>query len=421
MKRSALYVLLVLAGVFAAWQAHQVRTVEVQTTIPFYGHQLPLGDSWPMYADDQWHRLKDRPDPAKPAEGSSWRVIYDYVSGKAHERISVARVNDYIRRLHAHGMRALMYFNPTEAWRPWISETYPDSLFRTADGKPLREWLESYLVCPAPCTRWGQELLADFAKMMDLYPDADGFFMDQSTYDNFDFGHDDGWSIFDGRPGYRMGWAIDQLSEKCRQMAKARGKFLWWNGPYQGDVGYYAEGMMAEAGDEDQVRSIQYLSLGGRACCTLSRKGEPMFQNCAAYGLYPPAVVDPGMVRLASRYWPIFDLFRGKRWELGAHALRLPDGTKGNIFRLPDGDVLVTMVTAGRSVDGTSFDLNLPVEIRLADAAGFTGACLLSPDFTGRRRLDLDRHGQSIRIVLPRHQSVSAILLTKAAVARAAP
>jgi hypothetical protein len=400
----------------ASWQAQHVRTVEVHGTLPFYGRHLPLGVSWPVFVDDQWHKLKNLPDPAKPASGSGWQTIYSYVAGNSPGRMSVPGINDYIHRLHAHGMRAVMYFNPTEAWSSWISEVHPDALFRDAGGRPLHEWLESYLACPAPATRWGQEMLAEFSAMMDLYPDADGFFMDESTYDNLDFAHDDGWSIFDGRPGYRMGWAIDQLSEKCRRIAKSRGKFLWWNGPYQGDVAFYAEGMMAEAGDEAQVRSIQYLTLGGRACCTLSRKGEPMFQNCAAYGLYPPAVVEPAMVRLSARYWPIFDLFKAKTWVLGAHALNLPPGTKGNIFRLPDGNVLVTVVSGGRTVDGEPSDMDLPVEVRLPDAAEFKAAYSLSPDLLGKRHLEADIRADGIKVVIPHHRSVTAVLLARTGV-----
>jgi hypothetical protein len=231
-----------------------------------------------------------------------------------------------------------------------------------------------------------------------------------------DYGHDDGLSIHGGRIAYCMGWAINQISRRCREFAKARGKFMWWNGPYCTDIAYYAEGMMSEAGNEADVRSIQYLTMGGRACCTLSGAGEPMFQNCAAYGLYPTAMSNPQLVRLAQRYWPIFELFRGKRWVLEAHALGLPPGTKGTIFRLPDGNVLVTVVTAGRSVDGEAFDLDLPLTVRLSDAAEFRAAYFLSPDLLGKRRLAIQRQEAAMRIVLPRHRSTSAVLLAKTGV-----
>lgn len=400
----------------ADWKLQHVQTVEVHGTLPFYGQHLPLGDSWVPFADDQWHRLRQKPDAEKPADDAPWKAIHAYVSRKSPMRISAAQINDYIRRLHAQGIYAVMYFNPTEAWKPWITENYPEALYRGADGKPLGVWYESYLVCPDSESRWGKHLLDEFTKMMDLYPEADGFFMDQSTYDNLDYGHDDGWSIQNGKTAYRMGWAINQISRRCRELAKARGKFLWWNGPYYSDIAYYAEGMMAEAGNEAQVRMIHYLTLGGRACCTLSTQGEAVFQNCAAYGLYPTAMGDSARFRLADRYWPIFELFRGKQWELGAHALRLPPDAKGNIFRLPDGNVLVTTVSEGRSVDGEVFDLDVPLTVRLPDAAEFRAAYFLSPDLLGKRRLAMERQQNAIQITVPRHRSTSAVLLAKTGV-----
>jgi hypothetical protein len=119
---------------------------------------------------------------------------------------------------------------------------------------------------------------------------------------------------------------------------------------------------------------------------------------------------------LAQRYWPVFELFRGKRWVLEAHALQLSEGTKGNIFRLPDGNVLVTVVTAQRSVDGDAFDLDLPLAVRLADAAEFQAAYFLSPDLLGKRRLAFERQDNGLKIVLPRHRSTSAVLLAKTGV-----
>ena len=161
------------------WQTQHVQTVEVHGTLPFYGQHLPLGDSWPAFADDQWHGLKQLPDPAKPREDASWKAIHDYVCRKSPERISAAQINDYIRRLHAHGMFALMYFNPTESWKPWIMENYPEALAKGPTGEGYPTWYESWIVCPEPESRWGRHLLNEFQRMMELYPGADGFFMDQ--------------------------------------------------------------------------------------------------------------------------------------------------------------------------------------------------------------------------------------------------
>ena len=168
---------------------------------------------------------------------------------------------------------------------------------------------------------------------------------------------------------------------------------------------------MAEAGNKDQVRAIQWLTAGGRACCTLSQQGEGVFQNCAAYGLYPTAMPGGPLGRLADRYWPLLALGRGKQWIFHPHALELAPGTKGNIYRLSDGNVLAVMVTDGHSVDGSVVDLDVPLVVRLPDAAAVRAAYFLSPDLEGLRRLGFHRDGEKLQIAVPRHRSVSAVLL----------
>ena len=398
------------------WHSQHVQTVEVHGTLPFYGQHLPLTDTWTIFADDQWHQLRHLPDPDRPADDAPWKVVHAYVTKKRPPNISVAKINDYIRRLHAKGIYAIMYFNPTEAWKLWAAEKFPDDRVKNSAGNLCPVWYESHLMCPNPDSPWGKHLLAEAEKMFDLYPEADGFFMDQSTYDHLDYAHDDGWSIDGARTAYRMGWAIGQLSMRLRTMAEARGKFMWWNGPYYSDIAYFAAGMMAEAGSEPDVRRIHYLTMGGRASCTLSRKDETTFQNCAAYGIYPTGMPTPDLRRIAARYWPVFEHFRGKRWVFHPHALALPEGTRGNLYRLPDGNVLACMVTQGRSLDGEAFDLDRRLTVRLPDAADFEAAYFVSPDLLGKRRLAVDRKRDTLTIVVPRHRGVSAILLAKTGV-----
>ena len=400
----------------ADWHRQHVQTVEVHGTLPFYGQHLPIGDSWTAFADDQWNQLRQWPNPDKPALDAPWQVVHAYVQRKRPPNISVAKINDYIQRLHAKGIYAIMYFNPTEAWKLWAKDKFPDDRVHTSANNLFPVWYESHLMCPNPDSPWGKHLLNEFEKMIDLYPEADGFFMDQSTYDMLDYAHDDGWSIDGNRTGYRMGWAIGQLSMRLRKMAEARGKFMWWNGPYYSDIAYFAAGMMAEAGSEPDVRRIHYLTMGGRASCTLSRKDESTFQNCAAYGIYPTAMPTDALRRIAARYWPVFHHFKAKRWAFEPHALTLPDDMRGNLYHLPDGNALACMVSRNRSLDGEAFDLGKQLTVRLPDAADFQAAYFLSPDLLGTRRLALDRKGDSLTITVPRHRSVSAILLAKTGV-----
>jgi hypothetical protein len=101
--------------------------------------------------------------------------------------------------------------------------------------------------------------------------------------------------------------------------------------------------------------------------------------------------------QLDLKYRPLLTLMRGRHWLLTAHALRLPEGMEGNIFRTPDGDYYVTVVNpqASQLAGGalpSLFQYDLPVEVVLpSDAAGAAEAAeaavthcyLLSGDYFG--------------------------------------
>ena len=45
-------------------------------------------------------------------------------------------------------MYALVYFNPTEAWKLWIMANYPRRAGLNGDGRHVPDWYESLMVCP---------------------------------------------------------------------------------------------------------------------------------------------------------------------------------------------------------------------------------------------------------------------------------
>ncbi|HLA40449.1 MAG TPA: hypothetical protein VJ417_10645, partial [Candidatus Glassbacteria bacterium] len=121
---------------------------------------------------------------------------------------------------------------------------------------------------------------------------------------------------------------------------------------------------------------------------------------------------------LAEIYRPIIDRFKSKQWVFHPRALELPEMTDGNIFRLADGSVMVTMVSIWRDL------YNLPgaapgVELacRLPDAGEFTRFSLIQPDLNdsseGKPIVPVERAGDRIRFKLEKHEMASVVLLEK--------
>jgi hypothetical protein len=116
--------------------------------------------------------------------------------------------------------------------------------------------------------------------------------------------------------------------------------------------------------------------------------------------------------RLAEAYRPFIERFRGKQWIYHPRALELPRYTGGNIFRLKDGSVMVTVVSAWRSLrQAEGVDRNLRVICRLPDAGKLGRIYISSIDLGVTHRAEPERSGDTLKIVLPRHGKASVILL----------
>ena len=57
--------------------------------------------------------------------------------------MTAARVRDLIARLHQHGIKGVIYWNPTEAWCAMGGGGVPDHRVVLPNGKFLPEWYES--------------------------------------------------------------------------------------------------------------------------------------------------------------------------------------------------------------------------------------------------------------------------------------
>ena len=116
--------------------------------------------------------------------------------------------------------------------------------------------------------------------------------------------------------------------------------------------------------------------------------------------------------RVRETYTPLLEELIGKQWVLQPNALQLPAPVQGNIFQVPDGRVIVTMVSDHRSMfeDG-GFVSDLPVIVRLADAQAIRRATVRSVDYDEAVEASLTRDGDTVTVTVPRHLTASIVIL----------
>ncbi|MGH2510730.1 MAG: hypothetical protein ACRDHZ_25465, partial [Ktedonobacteraceae bacterium] len=116
---------------------------------------------------------------------------------------------------------------------------------------------------------------------------------------------------------------------------------------------------------------------------------------------------------LAKKYHPFIDLFRGKKWIFYPRALKLPAYANGNIFRLRDGRVMITMVSAWRQLRHVQgYTENLEVLCHLPDASHMNRVRATAIDLDEAWDLNATRDGDMLTLTVPRHAKATAVILS---------
>jgi hypothetical protein len=189
------------------------------------------------------------------------------VSQVTHPSGRLDDVRDFIRRLKARGMQTYMYFNPTESWELFAAQDFPESLARRPDGAPRMTWCDHVVMDCRPESRWGQYLCAEMRQLLELDPEADGIFMDQSAGDPDDF-------------------RVCRITHAIARIVERAGKTCYWNGPYMVDLLPHAVGLLGELGPLQGER-IKWLTVGSKVCCGLGHT-EAQYQRNLLRGWAQP-------------------------------------------------------------------------------------------------------------------------------------
>jgi|GEM_PF-2518468 len=341
----------------------------------------------------------------------------------------------YIMNLfNDHQIGSYPYTQSMEAWKSWVyNDTIPfpfdSSLAKDQDGNPLKAFQACRLMNPdtnlysfyPPGERsWAAYIDTQITAVLDSFPAA-GIFYDRDDYHYYDYAHNDSVTMINTTPVYMLGFALEEINEKICREVHNRNKGILANGPTSVEVCKNIDGIMVERHPE-VVSCLQYLGLSRPLILfvidTLASETETKDKTALYGGLYPSleANVDEPLSRLIDlKYQPLFALYKGKTWVLNAHALRLPVGIKGNIFKtpIPDNDLLIPMVNMDRSqVSRDPFRYNLGVKITFPGLGTYDHCYVLSGDYFGPRWVYYDPIAQD-QLTVPEHMVSSLIQLSK--------
>lgn len=383
-------------SVVRGWRAQGTRLVIVHGTFPFYGRYIARHKVWTSLVDDRWHRLKEHlPAGQRPANTASWQEIQHFVQQQDPPDLTVAKVNHYIHRLHGYGMKGVIYFNPTEAWAPWAATTFPQDRVLSITGKPVPTWLESVEMIPDKHDAWGKYLLGQIRAQLRIYPHIDGVFFDEAT------------------AGGRKLFALCKAA--CR-LVHAQGKICWWGGPYTVPLETLADGMMIQGGGGKASRQptniIQYYGLAGKLISSQGPVTDASYASMLVHGMIPQPVTTAQRA-MGKRWFPLFTWLRNRSWVLWAHALKTTAGVQANLFRVPDGNLVVVLARKPFPDRRLIPLFGVHVSVRTPHTGLVRAVYLLTPDLLGDHKLPFTRRGDELNITIPRFGPAGILVLAK--------
>lgn len=378
------------------WRAQGTRLVIVHGTFPFYGRYIARHKIWTSLVDDRWHRLKERlPASQRPAHTASWQEIQHFVQQQDPPDLTVAKVNHYIRRLHRYGMKGVIYFNPTEAWAPWAAATFPQDRVLGITGKPVPTWLESVEMIPDKHNAWGKYLLSQIGAQLRIYPHIDGVFFDEAT---------------------AGGRKLFALCKAACGLVHAQGKICWWGGPYTVPLETLADGMMIQGGGGKASRQptniIQYYGLAGKLISSQGPVTDASYASMLVHGMIPQPVT-AAQQSMGERWFPLFTWLRNRSWVLWAHALKTTAGVRANLFRVPDGNLVVVLARKPFPARKLAPLFDVHVTVRTPHTGLVRSVYFLAPDLLGDHQLPFARRGNELNITIPRFGPAGILVLAK--------
>ena len=438
------------------WRWKDTGMVQSRGFDMWYGMWAPDREPWHVNMGHKYRNMIERPGDfpkeiieKKPDTTSPWREQLAFVEKLGFKFSPSQRsvvnsvaslypqwetythddVHALVKRVHSMGWYAISHYDLGAAWAPWLRSEFPESSYPGTFFYKAPIWS---MPDPFPGSRWRAHIIGQVRQLFEIWPDYDGIMLDQMYYEGERATAEDGTPVDDGITVADDGSVASNLIRnnsstlaEIKKIMRGKDKVIWGNHART----YFCmtrhcdmlvtEGTATPGTSEDAGK---WMTIGSRGCHGL-HASELGNQNCLIRGWTAQTYVMSGRSVHAARrddweffsypYYSLMEMLPGTRWVLTPHALELPEGMMGNIFRRPDGNVLVVAASYGTSVSAPWWRSDVQVKVRLEDAGDVKAAYLVAASHLGPKKLSFERKRDEIAVTIPRHRSVSMVVLAK--------
>lgn len=368
--------------------------VHVNGTGPFYGRYVPLPEDepfTPVYSDHHIHLMaRGKKGPPRDA---SMPAIRDFVHQEMPPTVTREKVREGIDRLRKHGVTALLYWNHTQCWRPFALKEFPQDVVYVND-QPRPTWRNDVVMRSALGRKWTTYILEQGRKLLETYPNADGFFIDMAG------------------EGPHSNTQVLTALKKILVAKKPNGIF-WMNGPHNIELAALADGMMVEGNQKHGL--LPYYGIGGKPITAIvGPHTDAALKRALVNGLTMDLSIaksNPQSWEAIARWKTLYDDTHRRRWVLDAHAIETDDRVEANLFEIPGGNYVAPIIARGDNSGPTDFDCGVDVTFRLSSGDSVRAVYWRCPELAGLRKLAFVREPGVIRVRVPRVKTAGVLTL----------
>jgi len=296
--------------------------------------------------------------------------------------ISVQQVRFLIDALRIAKLEPVLYAAYNQHCDRELAESnFSADIARDELGRPLIGERGHLLMHAAQTSPFGRQILQQQRQMIELYPEAVGFFFDDLPVAAVDFAHDDSLTLIHNRPAANLGDTFGRLGPLLTKMVHNAGKLVLASPPSTVSAGAGVDIFCLESAGRLNLGTMAMVCLNRPAVSFLpagaaqdAQEMEFQLQRQLIWGVIPSAGQLQANLEVSRAYRALYLSLKGRQWVLEPHALVLPEGIRGQIFRVPSADrpgrrdILVTAVRPGVLLADQSLRPGVTVRVRVPEA-----------------------------------------------------
>lgn len=310
------------------------------------------------------------------------------VSGRWNQ-VSAEQVRAAIENATLADLRSVLQGAFSQFCHPETAhDRFREDIARNDAGETMTDRRGHVLMRSTPDSPFGRYMLEQQKAMMELFPQAGGFYFDNWKVASLDFAHDDSLATVDNRPAWDIGRNLAGTGRALIESARDARKLVLADAPAVVSLSRGIDVLTVDPAHPEAIPEAAYLGLL-RPVLARQRPGGPLhgpegieetLQQQLLWGVLPSHEQLERDQVVGRAYRPLFQALRGRQWVLDPGALSVSGAAAAQVFRIPaadrgvERDLLVSVVRPGVRLADQSQRRGVVVRVRTPEARTVTRA-----------------------------------------------